>query len=557
MKNPPGINWRIAACVFVLIAVNLYAYFPSLYHVTRADQSVFLVETAELEDFGSLFNYSYSYTRSRLLFIGDKIIFRPVWYAILSLEKAVFGYRFFYWQLTSLLLHFAVCLMLWRVLHQLAPGIGAFLTTLGFSVVSLFSEMVIWHHVHGYLLFLVFLLAGIMHFMRWTASGLRTTSDLVWLLIYLTLMCFLYEFGVICAVTMCAAAWLTARPENPKEKILLRWRCAALSGPVLMYFYLSGLDYYIRFGLPDAGASLAASSTYLSPANIGIALLTMAVMSLAGIFIPAFLVLIPGQRTTLSAIYWKTLAGHFSWQDPWSILNAFLLAVLSVLVVYVIVGMIRRARTLKARGEDTASDKSGVVVSQTSAFLVFGYIMMLVVGRFGDKTLGYILGSLYHFYAVGLLLIVALYAAVAPRLVRRPLPGQAFVRISAIMVLVLSVVINSVMTRRLNQELYKLMEPWGTFIARMEDFVRQERRTPGFSFNFNFREQYWLFQMRIGDPVNGQMITGNLAEYMYRRYLGQPNPRYYLNYYSNRGIQTFSTLQEAENDYAQTISQTR
>ena len=135
--------------LFILI-INVIVFSPSFNHPARGDQWYYLIETADIDDLGGLVNYSYSYTRSRVIFQGDEMLFRPLFCTILAFERWAFGFHFVYWQMTSFFLHLVVLIQLWKVLRLFIPAGWAGLVVLNFSVLHLSQEMVIWHHINPY-----------------------------------------------------------------------------------------------------------------------------------------------------------------------------------------------------------------------------------------------------------------------------------------------------------------------------------------------------------------------------------------------------------------------
>ena len=101
--KPSPFFWFLLGIIFL---INAFVYYPAFFQIARADQIDFLIETADTDNFFDLVNYSYSYCRSRLIDTGDEILFRPLFYVLLSFEKWLFGYRFIFWQALCIGFHF-------------------------------------------------------------------------------------------------------------------------------------------------------------------------------------------------------------------------------------------------------------------------------------------------------------------------------------------------------------------------------------------------------------------------------------------------------------------
>lgn len=217
-----------------LFAVVWLAYYPSLGHGPRADQWCYLLDTVGEHQFSTLFAHTYSYNRTRMVCPGDYHLFRPVLFALLSGEKALFGNNFALWQATGILLHCLALYLLLRLMLRL-PALLSGETTpeaaspwwfrqtimraVSFALVLYFGlncavvEMVIWAHINGYLLFVVLVLGSIVLLLEGIAIGEEPRFKRVWLLgaaWCLTLLAaFTYEIGQFYAViagTLAAAA---------------------------------------------------------------------------------------------------------------------------------------------------------------------------------------------------------------------------------------------------------------------------------------------------------------------------------------------------------------
>ena len=161
------------AVLFTFVAV---AYGPSLRHPPRADQWCYLADTIEDHTFLDAFQRTYSYNRTRLTDPGDTDLFRPVLFALLAAEKAAFGGRFEYVQALGIGLHCAACALLLVLIRQTAsfvrpvelkrePGTTAadwltYGTVAFFALNPCVQELIIWGHLHGYLLFLLLVLGS-------------------------------------------------------------------------------------------------------------------------------------------------------------------------------------------------------------------------------------------------------------------------------------------------------------------------------------------------------------------------------------------------------------
>ncbi|HTU88903.1 MAG TPA: hypothetical protein VMF69_02300 [Gemmataceae bacterium] len=203
----------------LLLAILWVVYAPSLEHTPRADQWCFLVDTIDQHCFWDIFAHSYSYNRTRQVMPGDTDLYRPLLFAVLAAEKAVFAADFASYQAVGILLHWGLTCMLLLLLRTIlafaAETSGAaspsppswtsrllpYGVCLFFALNKSVQEMVIWSHLHGYLVFLIFLLASLTLLLRFVRRPLSWKNPLLWgCWVMALLSAFTYEMGQLYAV---------------------------------------------------------------------------------------------------------------------------------------------------------------------------------------------------------------------------------------------------------------------------------------------------------------------------------------------------------------------
>ena len=277
MLSPPRslASWGHVAAVAVLFGLIVWAYHPSLGHAPRQDQCCWLLDTIDQDDFLSLTASTYSYTRTRVVTPGDSQLFRPVFFTLLSAEKALFGDNFNLWQWFGIVLHgIAVFLFLhvlllihrliagdsreeessWiterRLLKGLAYGL-AFFFALNFTVM----EMVVWSHINGCLLFSVFVLAAmilILKILGEPAAAIHARTAGAFLLLLVS--AFTYEIGQFFAILTGAALAISAwRDGRPGRALALFSLFASI---LLLYQGVNLLDQAVHSQQPDITLAL-------------------------------------------------------------------------------------------------------------------------------------------------------------------------------------------------------------------------------------------------------------------------------------------------------------
>src|SRR3989338_8283974 len=196
---------RIVIFFFLcIILVNIAAFFPSLFHLPRSDQKLFYIETMDVSSFPELVSKTYSYNRTRFFAPGDELLFRPLLFVVLSFEKWLWGYHFVYWQITGFILHLLIVWFFLKILLFIHRSFFSLILALFFSVIYISAEMVVWHHLHGYLIAIILILIALYNFAQFIASS-QTKKMYFWgMFISLTLAIFLYEYASVVTVALMA-----------------------------------------------------------------------------------------------------------------------------------------------------------------------------------------------------------------------------------------------------------------------------------------------------------------------------------------------------------------
>ncbi|MBN9122106.1 MAG: hypothetical protein J0I06_23695 [Planctomycetes bacterium] len=214
------------AVLFVFVGL---AYGPSLKHPPRADQWCFLADTRCDHTFLDTLRHSYSYNRTRKIGPGDTDLFRPVLFALLAAEKSAFEGRLAPPQALGIAFHCAVCALFLVLVRQIkgivrpateeaddGPDWFTYATVAFFALNPCVQELVIWHHLHGYLLFLLLLFGSMSCLLRYAADSDRGEPDAryLWAAWGLALVsAFTYELGQIYAILAGACAAFVAAPR--------------------------------------------------------------------------------------------------------------------------------------------------------------------------------------------------------------------------------------------------------------------------------------------------------------------------------------------------------
>ena len=546
MINEKNRKVFVSLFIIVIILVNFVVFSPSFFHVARADQITYLIETANIDHLSDLAGYSFSYPRHRLIGVGDQILFRPILFLFVALEKWLFGLNFTYWQITGFLLHLCILWRLQRIFSVLSPSWISFLFILNFSVCYLSQEMVIWHGINGYLLFLIFFLEGFYQFVLYILRDQKEWHRLLAMVGYFTLSCFTYEFGAIASVLFVIFFLInkknTLLPIIYKRKqITLRVNNAVLlSIPPLVYFYISIVDYFASVKTSSALISMGGNVSFLKIIeNFGQTFMWAASFG----FLPYFfeinyfiprLFLVPQQR--------NEFFNFSTWGVGYSMNVALFLLTLLLLVFSLFIFIRKRRRGEKAVEGDNARQKILISSGIMASLLFLAYLIIITLRASVHPAGAYQQISLYNFYITGLLLTIGLYCVFAVYYRRLTDCGKLF-KILIITIFCISISLNAVRSYQTNLAMKNLYSPWRIYVQRLAKFVKIHKDEGDFSYFLVWRQCDNFIVLDIGNQKT--QLKGFVSDLLFSRYVKADNPKYYLVYFDKEGILSFEDKKAA------------
>ncbi|MDB5312797.1 MAG: hypothetical protein JWO38_6999 [Gemmataceae bacterium] len=511
----------VADLVFsaVLVVLVAAAYSPSLRHAHRADQWCYLVDTMHCRTVPDLLAESYSYNRTRTIGRGDTDLFRPILFVLLAAEKELFGGDLRPPQAVGIALHCGICLLLLALLRGIeaagprrpaaaGPPLAA-ADLLPQGVVAFFAlnpcvqELVIWAHLHGYLLFLVFLLGSMILLLRHAAgaaAGSWTSSSLwgAWGLALLS--AFTYELGQVYAVL---AGLFTAAAITPR--VGARRGLAAAAGfasIVIVYQAANGVDRRLHDGryTPDGNAALVRERAFTPDTPTHAA--RFVAYTAAQPFFPSVLQSHFGtERLLIPESLW---AGHGCRVFSPTLVVSY--GVVGVVGVMGLAGLRRLARP---------GERLPRLTFALAAGLYGAYAAVTVLGRMNLRPGTYALaGNSYYAYPGLLFALVALSAAWAAA-GRGGLPTGGL-RTGLLAGLVALAGLGAEQVRRVNEEVARALRPFTRPLEAVQNFVASHRDEPGFGF---------AIDDQASDPI--PVVYGvPVTRVLFARWTDSPGPKY-------------------------------
>ena len=511
----------------ILGAANIVVFYPSLYHIARADQLVYLIEMADLEKFGEILDHSISFTRTRILLTGDRLYYRPLFYCVLAAERTFFKYNFMAWQVVGLILHLILAGTLLRLLNQIRPGRWLpLIFTLFFSLLYLSADMVIWHHINMYIFCFIMILLSLSHMIRYIHDT-RFSVSLWPMVFYLILASLVNEFGLI-ATFLIMIVLFFAKKLGPGT----RYHPLLLLIPIAVYGFLSLSDYLMKFPITQLLNTQSGLPNAFSPVTTITHFFFLLVISLIIPMLPGFVLFLPGERT-FATLYNDGGFLNFCIQYKWIVLaNSALIVIIIAFFVFLFKyrkNINTQLGLLLSKGHRRIPSALFV----TSLLLALSYIFIFTVSRGGDRFYGYLDFSLYHFYPICLFLTIAGYCLIS-MVIAVDFPQRKQLEQFVIIILCAGSLLNAARVVELNNRGRQADQWWGRYIQQVEAFVQAHKHEPDFSFDFKGHDpRARPVHVRIGEPSANTEIRGYPSEHLFRKYINKKNPKYHYSFVIN------------------------
>jgi hypothetical protein len=516
-------NW---IAVGLILTVNLITFFPSFFHVARSDQIIFLIDNADDDELAPLLTRTYSFCRSRILDKGDEILFRPLLYVFLSVQKWLFGYQFFWWQVVIFLLHLGVVFQLRRILKRFIPeGWSADWGALLFSVLYVSHEMVTWQHLGGYSICFILILYSLEYLMRYEESGYLLSSHLAKAIVLLVVAAFFYEYALVVSLFAFIFLWVQGRCQKvPLSRLyFLLW----LILPVVVYSYISYLDYTLRHITPQ----VVGYSQGENP-NLFMGLVLIVTFPLFAPFVPSLLNIYYNERMLLASYLWPNVLRAFHPNSFGMWMNVVLLVLAVGTGILILRDLCRRKKI------DVSNIKNWDLFFFGLALL---YLGMILAGRMSIRSLEYMRNGLYHFYFVEIFFMIALYAWMS----QNQQIWSALTKRCVLIVLIAAIFLNAYQSHRWVDDMRKDHTALFQLFNKIESFRLKHKQEKDFSFSFVWSDVRFPVQFTIGYPLAGEFKRSELIEMLYRKYINKDKSKYYLVYIEKKGLFEFLSSQEA------------
>lgn len=490
-NNKQILQWQwlgFAAIAFVVLLV----YYPSLMHVSRGDQVMYLGEVANLKGFKALAVDTYDLNRHRTIAPGDELLFRPIVYFVLGAEKFFFGYHFMGWQLVGLLLHLMVVWQMLRLLLTIRLGLEALWATAFFAVLFTNMEMVIWQHINSYMVFVVCLLFALRHIYLLCLGKDEKVSTVLCIAAAFLVACFTYEPANVYALMTAVLLWFAV----PK----LRGYVWLIVLPVILYALASWGNVMVNHYTISEGQAIKHGFHPIKA--IKDFAVSFSFWGYSGFF--------PTQLDMMFAAR-NMIKDGAQLIKPLNLSNGIVWAMLGVVAIS-IWAFCRRLVLLTRNQAAFLWLLAGMMVIYTS---------VIVLGRISSRGLLNVLRvDLYYSYIYWVLLMPLLYAMIDVSVLRR---WQRWVMGLCIAVVIIA---NGFLLYQANDKQMRENNHITIFVNTLDLLIKERGHEKDFSFYVadNYPGNYVYPEFRKITDEPGRMYS--FAEILYPQYFTRDNPKY-------------------------------
>ncbi len=477
---------------FAFIALGvLLVYFPSLTHVPRSDQIIYLSEVAHLKGFKALVLDTYDLNRHRKLAPGDQLLFRPLLYVMLGVEKFFFGYQFWCWQLVGVILHLAVIWQLLALLLLITPAVVAIAATALFATFFSNMEMVIWHHINAYLVFVFCWVFILRRFYLIALKGENFSKYGVSIFCASLISCFIYEAAVIYTVLLLMAL-RCLNIEQRRGYLFLCW-------PPILYFVTNIMNWYLKGVIaPEAKLITAQISAF----GVIKGMLTAFVFWIyAGLF-GGQLDMIYGPR---NVVVESSLFKMVNFMDAWVVSSLFISLAVIALIVWP-----------KTRQSKIINPYNALLV-----MMILSYMVAIVCGRAQTRGLAAVLsGYLYYPYVFWLFFLPLILGLINWQALNKHVKQLL---LGAVLILI---AFNGQHLYQANVKQADENNDILVLINTLELLIKEKGQEPDFSFYVagHYPGNYEMGQFKGND--NQERRQRCLMETLYPQYFNDRNPKY-------------------------------
>ncbi|MDP8266258.1 MAG: hypothetical protein P9M07_04855 [Candidatus Aceula meridiana] len=499
-----------------LILINFFVFFPSFFHVARHDQLLYVGDLSGDNSWISLaIKKAVTYNRDQHLFPGhDPMLFRPLFYFLLGTELWIFQYNFVLWQITGFLLHLAVLWFFLGLLWQIRESIFAGLLVLFFSVLYANVEMVIWHHVNSYMIFVALTLFCFKIFYRIICDR-RVTSRQAWFLFFsLLISSLIYEGAFLYSLFFFVFSKLFLSPHRNEKKLASRhWRVMILA-PAIIYLSLNLLTLFLKWNTISKGAS--SLKTFSAASSIKAVFASSWWWISEGLF-PELLK--PALQQRIVFYYNGAFLGLKNIFSLQNILSIGFLSLFGSILIYLIL-------LQKSLSKNFIRERYKFIILILGIWTI--QIIVLAVGRIASGGLSLLANCSYYNYLFWPYPIILVYSLIdfKKQSCRHKILN---VRNLSILFLATLIAINGTRTWALNDRYRRVWKKQFLVTRKIQNLVKSHRNEKNFSFTVDERDRLYLPWIHKTHPLLSEEPYF-YSQMLYPSLINENNPKYTISF---------------------------
>ncbi len=459
------------AFLLLIILVNLYAYWPSFFHLFRHDEWALFFSS---RDVTPNLGFIIKHIDWQLKLPYDHLNFRPLLTTGLAINRVIFDDNYIGPHIIAFVKHLITTLMIWFMMWQMRKEWCSALFALLFSLLLTGADPVIWPHIDAYIITTLFILLtlsvsiSVINERISTRYGLKIISALIFVGLLTS------QLSLILPFVLFVVCWFVFNKNKDKLKTAFIY----FFSPLVLWALLFGIHLYWAFPLNMTEQS-GASSLWKIPVNIGCFIL----LSIAGVLVP---INTPSFRDKMYV--------NFSY--------------LSLLLTFIVIGLFffsQRGKMRRFLNAETA------LLLLTMLGVVS--IVCLTRGRYIENTLSNLTLPSYCVYCVNALLILVIYRIVAFQSLR--------LQVITFLILVFLIFTQGIKTFSACEKVEMHTKPLKKYFDAVVQFIQVHQKESNFSFKMIDRPPkvkvfYWY--------------TETCIDGLFNKFINNETPKYLLEY---------------------------
>jgi len=479
------------AFLLLIIAVNLYIYWPCFFHLFRHDEWFLFFSSKEVTP---NLEFIIKHIDWQLKLPYDRLVFRPIHHGALALNRVIFDTNYIGPHILTFIKHILATLCLWWLMWRCNRRWISILFALLFSVLIVNMDPVMFPHFDAYIMIAIFTILAIITFRKTVYNQIPAVKGFVLTGLLLFLNILTTEIAFLMPIFFFCAYWTIFRNRDEierKQEDKGSW--LMLSLPMILWSIFYAI--HLSFAYPDLAMTSQSDMIGLLMPLVNLVRFVLAL--LLGTFFPMFTNINYGDK-----IYFK---------------------VSYVGVVCLIVSMFF---CIRFRGKIFRPITKQIIFS---TMLIFSILIIICFGRasYINSLLNHNNMSSNYVYCISALVIFIIYTFFD----FDKIAANKKLSLSLLLILAFLVGNHAFKTHLSAVEIERQTEPLKKYFDSVKRFVKEHKKEPNFSFKMIDRPpKIGAFQWYHETCIDG----------LFNRFINNKRPKYILEYdYASRNLTSY------------------